>query len=132
MGQEITSILQDSSAEIPGGSAEPQMLFARSIIVPRNSGVQNVFAMIQSALLRAQNFKPPYRKYGVALVNARKLGLAAISSEGGDMLKAINTTRTEQMLGAKNIGPSVSPSDVFFYGKENTKNNPKGADDFYL
>lgn len=126
MVSDIYETLIESSAEQPGQSADTLMLLARSLIVPRNSGIQNVLPVIIKSINRARLLRPPYRQYALAKAKEALYGIAGISSEGGAMLKEINTTR-QSLSSYSNTGQPVGPYDEMFYGDKYLKNNPRGA-----
>lgn len=107
------------------GRIDNELLEARLIIVPRNSGVQNVTADIQHAMARARRFPPPFRNYAMAMARADKIGMVSISSEQGAYAREFNTTRSASINVGTNTGPQVSDWDEMLYGKNYVKNNPK-------
>ena len=65
------------------GKIDPDLLAARLMIVPRNSGVQNVSADINHTKARARRFKPPFRGHALEMAKADNVGMVSISSEQG-------------------------------------------------
>lgn len=128
MGSEIYDILHDSSADLPGQSADNLMMLARSMIVPKNSGIQNILPHIIKSINRARMLRPPYRQYALQKAKEALYGIAAISSENGALLREMNTTRSAQSMSV-NQGPAVTDWDRMFYGNEHLKNNPKAKKD---
>lgn len=125
MGSDVLEVLIESSADLPGQSADTLMLLARSMILQRNSGVQNVFPNIVKAINRARLLRPPYRQYALSKAKEALYGVASISSEGGLMLKEINTTRQSTSI-ATNTGQPKNDWDEILYGKKFLQNNPRG------
>lgn len=121
-------IITDSSATVPGGPAIPKKLRYRTLIVPRNSGIQSVASKISRAMVIAQSFKSDFRPFAEKLVDARDDGLISLSSEGGALLQELNTTRHKESLNYVNTGPPVTPWDKWLHGKQFGKNNPEGRD----
>jgi hypothetical protein len=101
-----------------------RLVLPRGLIVPKNSGIQNVWANMMHTLGRARRFKPPFREYAIDMAMADVEGCASISSENGAMIREFNTSRMAQPLGT-NIGQPKTEMDEFLYGKEYLKNNPK-------
>ena len=124
-------LLSHSSAKKSGGKPEPRMLLMRSIIIPRNSGVQVIVPELYDAMLEAENMEPRFRPFAVCKIENRELGMCSLSSEGGDMLKLSQTQRTVHQLEQINKGPPASKMDRWMY-KDALKNNPSGGDDKLL
>jgi len=117
-------ILSEASTSIEGGIAEHDSLKVKTLIVPRNSGIQTVVPMIYDALSTAEGMEARYRPFALKRVKNRILGLESMSSENGSMWKAITTTTQRSFVENVNRGPSPSKMDKFFYGAKNFKNNP--------
>ena len=107
--------------KMPGGSCFIQPLL---LIVPKNSGIQNVYPDTIRAIESAKRLKPPLREYVIAIAEAYYKGMLAISSENGAFARELTTSRVSGPIGT-NVGPPVIPLDEYMYGKELTKNNPK-------
>lgn len=101
-----------------------RLVLPRGLIVPKNSGIQNVWADMMHTLGRARRFKPPLREYAIDMAMADVEGCASISSENGAMIREFNTSRMANPMGT-NIGQPKTEMDEFLYGKEYLKNNPK-------
>ena len=128
MVDSFSLLLNHSSARKAGGKAEPRMLRVRSIIVPRNSGIQTIVPEIYDAMLEADNMEPRFRPFAVAKIENRELGMCSLSSEAGDMLKMGQTSRTVHHMETVNRGPPASKMDRWLY-KEKLNNNPSGEYD---
>ena len=110
---------------------DPDLLAAKLLIVPRNSGIQNVNANISHCESIAKRFKPPFRKFAVEMARADKIGMTSISSEMGAYAHEFNTVRSSSVNIGTNTGPPVGPWDEYLYGKEYTKNNPKQKENLF-
>lgn len=128
LADSFSILLNNSSAKKAGGKAEPRMLRVRSLITPRNSGVQNIVPELYDAMTEAENMEPRLRPFMVAKVESRELGLCSISSEGGDMLKMGQTQRNVHTMEQINRGPPASKMDRWMY-KEKLQHNPSGEYD---
>lgn len=127
MSSDISHFIAESSADSPGGDPNPDVLWARSNIWPRNSGCQTVVTDLLTAMQDAKSMEARIRPFAIAAVMARKSGATSIGSEQGNQQKLMQTTRTvSTLIGGQNVGPPTSPMDRWLYGKERTKNNPKG------
>lgn len=108
------------------------MLLARSLSLPRNSGVQTILPLLYDAMLDAENMDPRFRHFAIDKIKNRELGIASLSSEGADMLKLLQTTRQISHLETRNIGPPAGIWDRKMYGDKVFKNNPQGKDDGFI
>lgn len=117
-------ILSEASTSEEGGIAEHDSLKVKTLIVPKNSGIQTVVPMIYDALSTAEGMEARFRMYAVKRVKNRILGLESMSSEMGNMWKALTTTTNRSFVESVNRGPSPSKTDSWLYGKKNFKNNP--------
>ena len=117
-------ILSEASTSESGGLAEHDSLKVKTLIVPKNSGIQTVVPMIYDALSTAEGMEARYRPFALKRVKNRILGLESMSSENGSMWKAITTTTQRTFVENVNRGPSPSKMDNWLYGKKNFRNNP--------
>jgi hypothetical protein len=117
-------ILSEASTSEGGEFAEHDSLKVKTLIVPKNSGIQTVVPMIYDALSTAEGMEARYRVFAIKRVKNRILGLESMSSEMGNMWKALTTTTNRSFVEQVNRGPSPSNTDKWLYGKKNFKNNP--------
>jgi hypothetical protein len=101
-----------------------RFILPRTFIVPKNSGIQNVYTDIMNAIERGRRFKPPFREYAIAMTEKLLEGLISISSEQGAFVREFNTIRSSIPVG-QNQGPPATWFDEYVYGKDKFKNNPK-------
>lgn len=129
MENALFEIVMESSAWKPGGKVDNMMALARSMFVPKNSGIQNVFPDLMRALHRARMLRPPYRTYAIQKAQELIYGIASISSENGVMVRELNTSRMQRQAGLDtNTGQMATDLDEYLYGKEYLKNNPKSKE----
>lgn len=114
------------------GLIDYDKLAAKLMIVPKNSGIQNVNADIMHTEGRARRFKPPFRLHAMLMPRADKIGMLSISSELGAYAREFNTARTHNVEVGSNVGPAVDGADELVYGKKYTQNNPKKKGEFAL
>jgi len=107
------------------GKLDNDLLAAKLLIVPRNSGVQVVSADISHAESIARRFKFPFRKFAMEMARADKIGMTSISSEQGAYAREFNTARSASINVGTNTGPPVDDYDRYLYGNEYVKNNPQ-------
>lgn len=124
--QPLFEIFMEGSAWKPGGKVDNMMALARSMFVPKNSGIQNVFPLLTRSLHNARMLRPPYRTYAIQKAQENIYGVASISSENGVMIRELNTSRLQRQGGLDpNTGQDATYLDEYLYGKEYLKNNKK-------
>lgn len=128
MASDLFEIIMESSAWEAGGKVDNMMALAKSMFVPKNSGVQNVFPDLMRALHRARMLRPPYRTYAIQKAKELIYGIAAISSENGMMVRELNTQRMSRTMMDTNVGQAATAFDEYLYGKDYLKNNPRSKD----
>lgn len=119
----------ESSADFPGGAADPLMVFSKTSPTPRNSGAQNALPNIIRAMNRAARFRPPFKQYAEKLAKEWLYGYAAIGGENALYLREVNTERSTQTLLTPNNGQKKGIYDEWFYGKGKFDNNQEQKHD---
>ena len=117
MSSDIRALYERASTGISGPDADGDYLKSLSLIVPKNSGIQNVWSRIQTTKHLAKHFHWKFANHALSLVLAREKGIVAITSENGGGLKMINTSRHEQVM--TGINQSLQKPDAWdkmFYG----------------
>lgn len=125
----LYSIIIEGSRDPLTENVNYRFILPRTLIVPKNSGIQVVYSNLSHSLARAQRFKEPFRTEAIKAVMADYEGLISISSEGGANLREFNTTRGPVGVGS-NEGPGVTFLDEYVDSaisgqKGRLKNNPK-------
>ena len=128
MGSDLLEVFMESSADWPGGPVDNLMALCRSMIVPKNSGIQNIMPNIIKSMNRAKLLRPPYRTIAMSKAKEALYGMASISSENSAMNREINTSRQAQTFNT-NVGQNKDGYDEMIYGKQYLKNNPRGKTD---
>ena len=105
------------------------LILPRTLIVPKNSGIQIVWSNLEHALARAERFKEPFRSQAIKAVMADFKGVISLSSELGAYLREFTTTRGAVPIG-QNVGQEATWVDEYFHeqllGKKGMlKNNPR-------
>lgn len=105
------------------------LILPRTLIVPKDSGIQEVYSNLSHALARAQRFKEPFRSQAIKMVMADFKGLIAIGSERGAMIREFNANGGSIPIGS-NEGPPATWLDRYFHenlkgDKGKLKNNPE-------
>lgn len=122
MSSEITTFFEKASSET-GAGYDPAYFRALGGILPKNSGIQNIYKDYHQTLLSASNMDRRWRRDALKLVKSYEYGITAISSEGGAALKTLTTTRQEMIMQSQNRGPKPDLWDKVFYGKEKFEGN---------
>ena len=123
-GSDLFEITVEGAINPLTGTLDSTLILPRTLIVPRNSGIQIVYSDTIHSLESAKRFKPPFREYAIAMALADLQGLIAISSEVGAFVREFNTQRSSIPIGT-NQGQPATWIDEYVYGKEFLKNNPK-------
>ena len=123
-GSDLLEITLEGARDPITGKLNQLLILPRTLIVPKNSGIQVVYADIIHALERAKRFKPPFRELAINIALADLQGMIAISSELGAYIKEFNTVRSSVPIGQV-TGQAATWVDEWFYGKDKFKNNPK-------
>ena len=119
MSSDIRALYERASTGIIGPDADGDYLKALSLIIPKNSGIQNVWSPISTTKHLAKHFHWKFSKHALALINSREKGVVSISSENGGGLKMINTSRHEQVMTGKNQSLQKADAwDKVFYGNQ--------------
>tara|TARA_Y100000590_G_scaffold466524_1_gene642244 strand:+ start:7287 stop:7655 length:369 start_codon:yes stop_codon:yes gene_type:complete len=121
MSSELISFFEKASAE-EALTHDPKYFRAMAGIVPKNSGIQNIYKDYHHSMLVASNMHWKWRNDAIKMIKAVEYGIAAIASEGGAGLKSITTTRQEMVMQSQNNGPKPDLWDKVFYGKEKFDN----------
>ena len=103
-------------------SYDPNYFRALGGVVPKNSGIQNIYKDYHQDMLLAQNMHWKWRGDAIKLVKAIEYGIAALSSEGGSGIKTFTTSRQEMIMQQQNRGPKPEMWDKILYGKEKFEN----------
>jgi len=111
------------------GDVDSSLIFAKSLIVQKDSGVQLVYSGIMHALSRAKRFKSPFRERAIEMVMNDLYGLAVISSEQGATVREFNTQRSSVPIGQL-TGQAATDMDVYLHeqvmgNKGMLRNNPR-------
>lgn len=128
MGTDLFELSIEGARDPQSQRLNQRFILPRTLIVPKNSGIQNVYSDIMQAIERARRFKPPFREFAIAMAEKYLEGMIAISSEQGAYVREFNTIRSSVPVGQVQ-GPPATWMDEYVYGKDKFKNNPKAKDD---
>ena len=128
LSSELPSFIEKASAESNTSGYDPEYFRAVSGIVPRNSGIQNLYPNYLALKLQASNQHWKIRSDCKEMAKSIRMGFASISSEGGDMVKTFQTMRQEQRMSVQNSGPKADGWDKILYGDKKFEN--QGGNDF--
>lgn len=121
MSSELTSFFEKASVEESSGY-DSKYFRAMAGIVPKNSGIQNIYKDYHLSMLVASNMHWRWRNDAMKMIKAVEYGITAIASEGGAGIKTLTTTRQEMVMQQQNRGPKPELWDKIFYGKEKFEN----------
>lgn len=122
MSSDVTTFFEKASAE-QSNVYDPKYFRALAGIVPKNSGIQNIYKDYHQDVILASNMHWKWRGDAMAMVKSYEYGITAISSEGGAAIKTLTTTRQEMIMQNQNKGPKPDLWDKVFYGKEKFEGN---------
>lgn len=128
MGTDLFELSIEGARDPNSQRLNQRFILPRTLIVPKNSGIQNVYSDIMQAIERARRFKPPFREFAIAMAEKYLEGMIAISSEQGAYVREFNTVRSSVPVGQVQGAPATW-MDEYVYGKDKFKNNPKAKDD---
>lgn len=131
MGTDLFELAIEGARDPHTQRLNQRFILPRTLIAPKDSGIQMVYADIMQTIERARRFKPPFREYALEIAEKDLEGLIAISSEQGAFVREFNTIRSSVPVG-QNQGPPATWFDEYVYGKDKFKNNPKVKDDSAL
>lgn len=124
MSSDVRQLYERASTGIRDSNYDANYLKSLSMIVPKNSGIQNVNMNIHLTQHLAQYLHWKFVPHALAMAKASEYGMVSITSEGGGGLKMLNTSRHEQVMTGKNLGTQKLDNwDRFVYGKEKFENN---------
>lgn len=83
------------------------LILPRTLIVPKDSGIQEVYSNLEHALRRAQNFKEPFRSQAIKMVLADFKGLISIGSERGAYIREFNSNGNPIAIGSNEGQPAM-------------------------
>lgn len=111
------------------GEIDYGIMQARSLMIARDAGIQNVWSNVKHTIARAKRFKEPFRSRAIEMAMADLEGIVSIASEGGAYSREFNTSRSTVPIGQM-TGQPVSEMDMYMYEnvmgeKGKFKNNPK-------
>lgn len=115
----------EGAASMPGGAADPFSINAVMMAMPKNSGIQILYPDLLNSYLLAKTLRPPLRELVMQMALNDIYGAKAISSEGGFMVREMNTNRQGSISMGINSGQPQNWADEVVYGKDYVKNNPK-------
>ena len=126
MGNEALYNMQlEAAASIPGGAADPFSINAVMMALPKNSGIQILYPELLNTYLLAKTLRPPLRELVMQMALNDILGCKSISSEGGFMVREMNTNRNASVGMGVNTGQQYDWADEVVMGKKFVQNNPK-------
>ena len=114
---EVATFYEKASAEY-ATAYDPYYFRALAGIVPKDSGIQNLYKDYHQDRLIASNMHWKWRADAMTLVKSYEYGIVSIASEQGAGIKSINTQRQEMIMQQQNKGPKPDLWDKVFYGKE--------------
>lgn len=124
MSSDIRALYERASTGRVGPDADGDYLKSLSLIIPKNSGIQNVWSRILNTKHLSNHFHWKFARHALALVSSREKGVVSITSENGGGLKMMNTSRHEQVMTGKNTSMQKADAwDKVFYGNEKFADN---------
>lgn len=130
MGTDLFELAIEGARDPHTQRLNQKLILPRTLIAPKDSGIQMVYSDIMHSIERARRFKPPFREYAIEIAEKDLEGLISISSEQGAFVREFNTVRTSVPVGG-NTGPPATWFDEYVYGKDKFKNNPKDKGDAF-
>ena len=124
MSTELISFFEKASAPDNMSGYDPNYFRAIGMIVPKNSGIQVINKDYHLTMHYAKNMHWRFMAQAIAMTKPDEYGMAAISSEGGAGIKAMQTQRQEQILQATNKSTQKPDAwDKLLYGDKKFENN---------
>lgn len=105
------------------------LILPRTLIVPKDSGIQEVYSSLEHTLARAQRFKEPFRSQAIKMAMADFKGLISIGSERGAYIREFGAGGSSIAVG-QNEGQPATWLDRYYHEtlkgeKGKLKNNPE-------
>ncbi|NIN03683.1 MAG: hypothetical protein GTO44_10010 [Hydrotalea flava] len=127
MGSDLFELTLEGARDPITQKLNQALVLPRTLIVPKNSNIQIVYADVMHSIERAKRFKPPFREYAIQMAYADLQGMISISSEMGAFIREFNTVRSSVPIGQVQ-GQPATWFDDYVYGKDKMKNNPHTKD----